>query len=91
MADGSDDQNCGVELRMGLPSSIGEQKARTQIIRTSLGVVKKMIGLKDAGADLEATKVVQWLESFDSIGKYFEKLSQRSSLSRTRSLLGNLF
>ena len=103
VADRCDDWMCGVESRMHLPSSTDDQKARMrvlwkefeetnrgsnlQLIRTSLAVVNKLIDLEDSNADLETPEVSQWLDSFTSIGIYFERLKRvPESLCRMRNL-----
>ena len=103
VVDRNDDWMCGVESRMHLPSSTDDQKARMrvlwkefeetntgsdlQIIRTSLAVIKKLIELEDANADLETPEVVQWLDSFTSIGVFFERLERvPESLCKMRNL-----
>ena len=52
-----------------------------------MAVVKKLIELEDSGADLETPEVVQWLDSFDSIGVYFERLKRiPDSICKMRNL-----
>ena len=103
VTDRGDDWAMGVEARMVFASSTDDQKARMRVlwsefeeanrgfdlplIRTSLAVVKKLIELEDSGADLETPEVVRWLDSFDSIGVYFERLKRiPDSICKMRNL-----
>lgn len=101
--DRGDDWIAAVEVRMRAPSSSDDQKSRMRElrkafrdasggsdlakIRTSLAVVKKLIELEDAKADFDAADVVEWLDSFDAIELFMEKLKRvPNAICRMRNL-----